>query len=486
MTWEDIMSMNEQIRLLVSSGANVLSLESTPITQDEDWLRQFTVTRRRFHEGDLAALLCPIHGQTTRDTIGDLVGEPYSAICMRDYGLAGARPIDLLTFLHGSLERGGHFFCSGSADGRGVTQWSARDCFEFFLTIARRCGFTVLDSQMAEVGEAPGHFSLVLRRDWVAPRWGLFHLREEDLPGFVTLFRDSFDSDISIDLWRWKYGAGRGQAIVAKRGERLVAHYGGTIRAVSYFGEPGQAIQICDVMVDPRERAVMTKKGAMFMTTATFFETYLGLGGSTLVYGFPTRRHMQLGEKLGLYGEVARMVEVRWPAANHRPRLRTRLSFLDGDDPKQGEEVDALWARMRRDLGEAVVVVRDSDYLNYRYFSHPTIAYDVVCVRARLSGKALGIMVLRREQDSCELVDIVAPLSRLPWIIDQARRMAGRWGFETLHCWATQHQAHRFVCGVGTVTPLDVSVATSVWLKGQSPGHLIDKWWLMSGDTEFR
>jgi hypothetical protein len=64
--------------------------------------------------------------------------------------------------------------------------------------------------------------------------------------------------------------------------------------------------------------------------------------------------------------------------------------------------------------------------------------------------------------------------------------MAGRWGFETLYCWATEHHAERFLCGVGVVNPLDVSVPTSVWLTGQSTEHLIDKWWLMSGDTEFR
>ncbi len=481
------MLLSEQIKKLVPLGAQVLILQSNADAQDEAELGSFDFRHRYLDEIGRGALSGPAPSPTAEVALNvEGADGPYFAIFLRHYRPAETSPIDLLNFVRASLDRGGYFFCAVSIDADRASDWSARVRLGFFLAIARRCGFSVSDSESLEPNEPSGEYGVILEMDPVAPRWALSHLREADLPGFVTLFRDSFNSDVSLELWRWKYGAGRGRTIVAKKGGRLVAHYGSTIRSVSYFGEPGEAVQICDVMVDPRERGVMTKKGAMFMTTATYLEAYLGLAGYTIAYGFPNRRHMQLGEKLELYGEVARMVEVRWPISSDRPRLLTRVNYLDRDDLRRCEEVDGLWAGMRRDLRDAVVVVRDSDYLKYRYFSHPTIGYDVLCVRSRLSGKALGVMVLRREKDSCELVDVVAPLRRLPCIIDQARRMAGRWGFETLYCWATEHHADRFVCGEGTVNLLDVSVPTSVWLDGQLTAHLINKWWLMSGDTEFR
>ncbi len=481
------MLFSEHIKQLVPLGAKVLLLQSKARLQDEFEVASFDVRRRYLDEIDLGALsgTAPDHMPDAAQN-GEATDGPYLAIVLLHYRLTGASPIDLLNFVRASLERGGYFFCSVSVEGQVASRWSGSERLGFFLAIARRCGFSVTYSEILDPNEASGEYGVILERESIDPRWGLYHLREADLPGFVNLFRDSFNAEVSLDLWRWKYGGGRGRTIVAKRGERLVAHYGSTIRSVSYFGEPGEAVQICDVMVDPRERGVMTKKGAMFITTATYLEAYLGLADYTIAYGFPNRRHMQLGEKLGLYGEVARMVEVRWPVSDGRPRLRTRVSFVERDHPKHGGEVDGLWGLMQRDLRDAVVVKRDWSYLRYRYFSHPTVHYEVICVRSRLSGTALGVMVLRRETDSCELVDIVAPLARLPWIIDQARRMAGRWGFPTLYCWATEHHAERFRCGGGVVNPLDVSVPTSVWLTGQSTDHLIDRWWLMSGDTEFR
>ena len=244
---------------------------------------------------------------------------------------------------------------------------------------------------------------------------------------------------------------------------------------------------MCDVMVDPRERGVMTKQGAMFLTTATMLELYLGLQPADLPFGFPSGRHERLGERLGLYAEVGRIAELRWPALLGRPHLSTRVRHLDRDDHDGNRRlITKLWEAMSRDLNEAILLIRDWDYLVYRYLDHPTHHYDLILVTSRFSGKPLGLLVLRRlDDDTVELLDLIGPLDRIPILVDQARRLAGRWGARSLFGWITRQHVERFATPDVSITDPDVSIPTNVWVDGPAVESLKDRWWLMSGDTEF-
>ncbi len=319
-----------------------------------------------------------------------------------------------------------------------------------------------------------------------APRWRLDLLREQDFADFSALFKKTFNTEISEALWRWKYAEGRGHGVIARRGDKIVAHYGSTRRRALFLDRPITALQMCDVMVDPGERGVMTKQGAFFLTTATILEILLGLQSVDLPFGFPNARACRIGERLGLYAEVGRVMEVRWTASSSRPRLRTRLRAVDTHDARDRALVERLWSAMRKDLRDAILVVRDWDYLTYRYLDHPEHHYDVLLVTSRLTGKPMGLLVLRRTGDSAALLDLVAPLRNIPLLIDQARRMAGLWGLESLFCWITQQHLGRFLAPGASVTDPDVVVPTNVWVEGPSVEELRDRWWLMAGDTEFR
>ncbi len=58
-----------------------------------------------------------------------------------------------------------------------------------------------------------------------------------------------------------------------------------------------------------------------------------------------------------------------------------------------GTAVDRLWARQRQEL--AVTTVRDASYLNWRYADRPDVAYTLLQLESRLSGRVRGIAVLR-------------------------------------------------------------------------------------------
>jgi hypothetical protein len=481
-------AMGEQLLDLLPSGGSILNVVvGASIEDDGPWPNQFNLATRYLDDGDRAVLFDDYCAPSPDSTVRQVFGlQKYDALCYRGYCLNDGSPLYLFNVAISVLNLGGFFLCLAAMDNRGTHNSPLPPYLSYFCAIASRCGFLRQNINLLQSEGAWDHWMIVFQKGSASPRWILTHMKDPGLTGFSKLFKDSFNSEANGQVWRWKYGAGRGRAIVAKKGDRLVAHYGSTLRAVSYFGKSGSALQICDVMVDPRERGVMTKTGAMFIATTTFNEIYLGLQNVTIAYGFPNLRHMALGKRLGLYTELARMAQVQWPPVPSGPRFLARLCFLEAKDVSKAHSTDLLWGRMAKDLRGGIGVIRNWDYLNYRYFAHPTNSYTVIGVSSRWTRRLLGIIVLRRENKSCELVDLIAPLRRIPLLVDQARWIAGRWGCEDLYCWTTEHDAHRFTCEVGIITQTDTVVAMMIWPGGRSIEQLKNKWWLMSGDMEFR
>lgn len=351
------------------------------------------------------------------------------------------------------------------------------------LALAGWCGF-----------EAAGRLSLpgsahpveLFRKG--QPRWRVGLTRGSDWGALHELFVECFGHSISPALWQWKYGQGRGRGGIVWCGEQVVAHYGGMSRPMMYFGKPEMAVQIGDVMVKPSERAAFTRKGPFFLVTAGFLESYIGFGREHLLgFGFPNHRHMRLAEKLGLYAQVEQIVEISWSLVRSPGLSLKRLVPLQKLSPvRQKQVVDSLWSQMSRDLEDGIVGVRDWPYLVHRYLSHPEKRYEVLLVRDWLPGRVRGIVVLNRQDERCELMDILGPLDSIPVLIEEARRWARRQGMQRLYCWISSRYADRFERTGGTPVTLDVEVPTSAWTAGPSVEEIAGKWWLMSGDTDFR
>ena len=352
---------------------------------------------------------------------------------------------------------------------------------DYAVAIAGRCGFAAQAPLEAMDTTANNGFFVRALRKAAVPRWRVSHVRAENFPQIATLFQEVFGHPLSRELWAWKYAAGHGNAVVTSHKGALIAHYGGMYRDVRRCGEPDWVFQICDVMVHPRERGVLTRQGPFLLMAATSAEIYGPLG-----FGFPNARAMRVAEKMGLYSPAGQMAEVRWEPSSPGVRLRTRVRSLERWSASDRALVAQLWESMAHDLRDCVVGVRDWTYLDHRYVSHPHNHYEMLVVTARVTGKPLGIMVLRRLEGSCELLDVIAPLASLPLLIDQARRMTARWGLAHLYCWITQNHAPLFVVCAGKEEALDVTIPTSCWTADPRADSFKDKWWLMSGDTDFR
>ena len=336
---------------------------------------------------------------------------------------------------------------------------------------------------------AAGHreYALLQLEKGETPRWRLSRIGDSDKNEMLGLFEQSFGYRMNPALWHWKYGSGRGLQMGVWSGSELVAHYGGMPRAIQYFGASRSAVQIGDVMVLGSERGVMTRSGPFFLMASSFLERYIGLGKPFLLgFGFPQERAMRLAERLGLYADVGRMVEMAWTPLPRTPKWLTRLSRVTTADANAHQQIDELWVEMAADLANAVVGVRNWNYLRHRYFEHPTNAYEVYVVRRRLTGGCVGVLVLRRTEERCELIDLVAPLRAIPALVVHARRLAGLGGSTSLHCGITENFSALFSEQEGVKKDMDIRIPTSILGAVPDPECIKNRWWLMLGDTDFR
>lgn len=333
-------------------------------------------------------------------------------------------------------------------------------------------------------------YALLHFRKRLQPKWRLRLLEENQIPDMLALFERTFGHTMTPAMWQWKYGAGRGRAIGVWRENQLIAHYGGMARKILYFGQHHTAVQIGDVMVDPEERGILTKRGPFFLMAATFLERYIGYGKPYLLgFGFPNERAMKVAERQGLYAETGCMSEIEWQSLAKTPHWLTRLIIVDDTNAQQpwiAMAVDKCWQGMALDLHDALVGVRDWTYLRNRYLSHPHQHYQIVLVINRLGRKVHGVLVLRHNPDGCEIVDLVAPLKKISLLVMHARRIAGINGHHRLSCQITENFAAYYVATGGIQRALPIRIPANAWSAGPAPEELRDRWWLMSGDMDFR
>lgn len=319
-------------------------------------------------------------------------------------------------------------------------------------------------------------------------RWTLTHLDTEHKFAFIDLFNTVFHPNtISPIVWDWKYRNGRGVGITAWRTNQLVASYGGLRRAILYFGQAKQAVQIVDIMVHPQERGVFTRRGAFALTGSTFPEYYVGYDAPFwLGFGFPTERHYKLSEKLGLYAEVGRLLELRWSSQTSLPHWHTRIRYwLPQENPDEQVILTSLWQVMATDLNHAIVGVRDWAQFQYRYCQHPEKKYEILLMSNRWHATPHCLVVVKVSDNNLHIVDYIGQLHYIPDAIAQVRRIAARRGMAQVFVWITANFADAFRYHNPIEQDLNIVIPHSIWADGVPAEVVKDHWWLMAGDTDF-
>jgi hypothetical protein len=308
-----------------------------------------------------------------------------------------------------------------------------------------------------------------------------------DAPAMRALFAQIFQKEMSQALWDWKYGRPKSIGIGVWRGDELMAHYGGMNTHVWWKGASAEAVQICDVMVNPSVRNAVRKQSPFYLATRTFIDGYAGYGRRwPLGYGFPSDRHMDLAARLKFYAPVGRMWELNWHFTTPQrvPFLLTTVVLSTENVAQHRAALDTLGEQQRKTLGERILLYKDAASIESRYLRHPHERYELILVKHRLTRKPVGLCVLKVEAERVLWMDAVAPLANLPALAQVARAAAWLLDRPRLTLWCTAPDVQRFG-DVASAELLPITIPANIWSSAPSPEELQDRWWLLAGDTDW-
>lgn len=306
-----------------------------------------------------------------------------------------------------------------------------------------------------------------------------------DKDELLALFHSAFGCEMSQELWKWKYKelGIHGVMGVDEQGSPI-SYYGGIPRNFSSRECDYKGVQISDVMVEPSKRGLMTKNGVFFLSASEFLGEMTGEGKAyDFAFGFPMERAGRLGEKLGLYAKVDEIKRVEWSIRGNLLRdIVTKTKELLQDEL---DAVDVAWSKMKASLKDAVIPIKDSEFVRYRYFEHPTNKYRVIGLSNRFGGGEIGIIMLREHDDgSVELSDMICEKQNIVKAVEGAASVAKKMGGDRLFGWFTPTIVASLPKYDSIADECSVTIATAK-LKELSD-TLRGRLWLMGGDTDFR
>ena len=302
------------------------------------------------------------------------------------------------------------------------------------------------------------------------------------------LFESSFETKFDEAVWQWKYADGRGRAVCARQGGELVAHYGGAPRDILYFGEKCKAIQICDVMVLPEFRSFVSRDTLFFKTAATFLEQQVGNCAEHLLgFGFPNQRVLRMARRLGLYDVTDSFIEIHYPMSVVGAHSEYELIPFDLLAQDAKSLVDKLWVEMAKSMQEQIVGVRDWTYWHYRYCTHPEWErgnYKCMALRNKADSRTMALFLLKQQNQSCLLMDIVGAVEQFPTYIEVLRGSLAA-SNTALTCRTTRVQAPKLNLADAHWQELEIDIPCNIWTRGPSAEQLQGRWWLTAGDMDF-
>lgn len=309
----------------------------------------------------------------------------------------------------------------------------------------------------------------------------------EDDEQVRTLFEQVFKHSMSEPQWQWKYANSPLRGILLrKHGAQVVAFFGGMSRSFVYRGHHYRGVQNGDVMVHPSQRGVFSRRGALYQVSAEFFGHYVGPQAQQpkydFAFGFPNRRHFDLGIKLGLYESAGHMMELCWqPDSPHWHWGWYSQNLTLGSMPL----IDALWTQMPKSWPDLFIPVRDSVRWAYRYLHRPETSYTLLLVRSRWTHRPLAALALRQHSEHIEWLDYVGHAHHIHCAIQAAQEFAFVHGRKKLTALVHNCVAQVFAIANDSIqpSPICVPVNASGIIGSQKPW--INSLWLMGGDSDF-
>jgi len=196
---------------------------------------------------------------------------------------------------------------------------------------------------------------------------------ETDARALIKLFDAVFGYTVSPEMWEWKYRPSwtdRHYSWVGLYGKKIIGYFGAVPLRGRIDGEDVLFFQLADVMVHPKYRLKFDYFGiAHDLLLKDIAENH----PRHLLYGFSDHRAFRWFERLGWSALIEKAVSrTFWPY--HCPEATVAehgFTFREWDWTEN--ELDRLWAEHESHHRDGLV--RDGEYVRWRYGSHPVFPY---------------------------------------------------------------------------------------------------------------
>ncbi len=233
---------------------------------------------------------------------------------------------------------------------------------------------------------------------------------EEDEKGIRTLFAASFQREMSHEEWVWKYKESPwgSYTVIALDAGRIIAHYG-CIRLKFHSGDGIlDTFQTCDVMTHPKYRArVFSKKGPIVNAGEYFYV----VNKMDFAFGFPSERHSRLQRLMLDLSPHVRVSAFRKEPLKKYKFILKPYRFEVGWDGITSYDIDRLWERCSRSY--SLSIVKNGDYLLWRYKKHPVRSYVPLILRGIFGNKIKGLALVRFKDNEMNVLDFFVPETAL-------------------------------------------------------------------------
>jgi hypothetical protein len=275
--------------------------------------------------------------------------------------------------------------------------------------------------------------------------------RDGDEVGINSIYQEEFGRHRDLKIWHWKHkenSAGMATVWVAERSDGEIIGNLSINRVRFQLGEKelmsGQAV---DIMVKRKFRR-LGKRRVVLDLCSEENHSVLWQQGFHFLFGFPIKFFFRLTTKLlgySLVCDVPLMVKplqftpiiegrfggrhlvglakkmdrlFRKILLRRHERENPRVKIFQTDRFDKG--VDEIWQHFASSY-KPISVVRDSQYLNWRFADHPNIQYALYV--AKRKTKVAGYIVMRVRQEGERrrgyITDILAHPDEEKWVIPQ-------------------------------------------------------------------
>jgi hypothetical protein len=220
---------------------------------------------------------------------------------------------------------------------------------------------------------------------------------------FLSLWKSAFKQEMSLPYFYWKYLENPfGCQIFLCEEEssgKIIAFFAGVPYKANYKGTIINITQLMDSMSHPLYRGT-----GLFVSTAQFFFEHYGQRREyNYYYGFPGIFHFKLGNKYLNYNRVSNPVFLSYRFTKDNVSGQLFQGRIDRVF-EINTDFNDLFKTCLSDYPFSVI--RNKDFLDWRFINHPEKKYEIWGYYSKVSDKLKGYIVFSRENKVAQIVDI--------------------------------------------------------------------------------